>query len=196
VTAREIVMIGVSAGGLTAVTTMLRGLPESFLLPLVVIQHRSRDSILLCDLLQGASRLEVREVVDKESIQKGRVYIAPPDYHLLVEQGHFALSCDAPEAFSRPSIDLSFETAAYSFGAAVVGIVLTGANADGAAGLRRIAARGGLAIVQDPASAEVPVMPSAALAAVPQAEVLPLGEIATRLSRIPGALAERTERSA
>jgi two-component system chemotaxis response regulator CheB len=196
VKAREIVIIGVSAGGLTAVSTILRGIPESFLLPLVVIQHRSKDSILLCDLLQGASRLKVGEVVDKEPIQKGRVYIAPPDYHLLVEPGHFSLSCDEPEAFSRPSIDLSFETAAYAFGAGVVGVVLTGANADGAAGLSRIAARGGLAIVQDPAGAEVPVMPAAALAAVPKAEVIPLAEIAARLSRIPGGLPERSERSA
>jgi two-component system chemotaxis response regulator CheB len=190
VKAREIVMIGVSAGGLDAVSRILRGLPESWGLALVVVQHRSKDSHALCQLLQGASALEVGEVTDKEPIRKGRVYLAPPDYHLLVEPEHFSLTCDEPEAYSRPSIDLAFETAADSFGFGAVGAVLTGANADGSAGLKRIVARGGYAIVQDPATAEVPVMPTAALAAVPSAVCLPLDKIAAHLCSLPGALAE------
>lgn len=181
-------MIGVSAGGLDAVGTILRGLPATFALTLVVIQHRSKESVALRELLQDASILEVREVMDKDPIRTGCVYLAPADYHLLVEPDHFALACDAPEAFSRPSIDLSFETAADSFGWGAVGAVLTGANSDGSAGLRRIVARGGYAIVQDPATAEVSVMPTAALAAVPTAVRLPLDGIAPHLCTLPGAL--------
>jgi two-component system, chemotaxis family, protein-glutamate methylesterase/glutaminase len=191
---REIVMIGVSAGGLDAVSTILRGLPEDLLLALIVVQHRSKDSTALCQLLQDASRLEVREVQDKEPILHGHVYVAPADYHLLVERDHFALSCDEPESYSRPSIDVSFETAADSHGSGVIGAILTGANADGSKGLQRIVARGGYAIVQDPATAEVPVMPAAALAAVPTAKCLPLNEIAAHLCSLPGAFAEASHR--
>jgi two-component system chemotaxis response regulator CheB len=107
--------------------------------------------------------------------------LAPPDYHLLVEAGHFSLSCDEPELFSRPSIDLAFETAADSYGAAVVGVILTGANSDGSRGLRRVRDEGGVAIVQDPATAEIAVMPAAARSAVPEAEVMDLEQIAARL---------------
>jgi two-component system, chemotaxis family, protein-glutamate methylesterase/glutaminase len=187
VSARELVVIGVSAGGLEAVSTILRGLPAAFAPSVVVIQHRSKDSTALCELLQDASAIPVAEVTDKEPIEGGRVYIAPADYHLLVESDHFALSCDAPEFFSRPSIDLGFETAAYSFGQRAIGVVLTGANADGSRGLQRIVAAGGYGIVQDPDTAEVPVMPASALQAVPQARVLPLDQIAAHLCALPGA---------
>jgi two-component system, chemotaxis family, protein-glutamate methylesterase/glutaminase len=187
----ELVVMGVSAGGLDAVSRILRGLPSTLALALVVVQHRSKDSTSLCDLLQDASQLPVGEPTDKEPIRKGRVYVAAADYHLLIEDDHFALSLEAPAMYSRPSIDLCFESAAYSFGPRAVGVVLTGANADGSNGLRAIADRGGAAIVQDPKTAEVAVMPTAAIAAVPDARVLPLEEIASYLV----ALAPREKRA-
>jgi two-component system, chemotaxis family, protein-glutamate methylesterase/glutaminase len=171
-------MIGVSAGGLDALCTLFGQLPEDFELAIVVVQHRSKDSTALCEVLESCSRLPVEEVVDKSVIAPGRVHLAPPDYHLLVEDGFFSLSLDAPELYSRPSIDVAFQSAADTYGERVVGVVLTGANHDGAVGLGRIVERGGYAIVQDPATAEVPVMPRAAIAAVPEAKVLPLAGIA------------------
>jgi two-component system chemotaxis response regulator CheB len=191
VTAPALVMIGVSAGGLHAVTLILRGLPAAFALTVVIVQHRSKESTVLCELLSDASALPVSEATDKVPIEAGHVYVAPADYHLLVEADHFSLSCEAPAFFSRPSIDWCFETAAYSFGARAVGVVLTGANADGSRGLRRIVDRGGLAIVQDPATAEVAVMPAAARAAVPEAAVLSLEQIPPYLAGLPGAVPER-----
>jgi two-component system chemotaxis response regulator CheB len=188
VTAPAIVMVGVSAGGLHAVSTILGGLPAGFALALVIVQHRSRESTVLCEILAGASVLPVSEATDKAPIEGGQVYVAPADYHLLVEPDHFALSCEAPALFSRPSIDWCFETAAYSFAARTIGVVLTGANSDGSRGLRRIVDRGGRAIVQDPATAEVPVMPAAAAAAVPEAKILPLEQIAAHLAGLPGAM--------
>lgn len=177
----EIVMVGVSAGGLEAVCTILRGIPENFGMAIIVVQHRSKHSEALCEVLQDCSVLEVHEVMDKASIHRGHVYLAPPDYHLLVEEGYFALSVDAPEMFSRPSIDIAFESAANSYGARAVGVVLTGANHDGSRGLRHVVDRGGLALVQDPETAEVAVMPKAAILAVPEARVLSLVEIAAYL---------------
>ena len=184
-------MVGVSAGGLEAVSTLLRGLPADFGMAMVVVQHRSRDSTALCDLLQDASALPVHEVMDKDPIVPGQVYLAPPDYHLLVEDGHFALSCEEPQLFSRPSIDLAFESAADSHGRAVVGVILTGANSDGSRGLRSVQDAGGLAIVQSPATAEVPTMPAAAQRAVPEAESLRLEDLAARLSELAAEEAHR-----
>jgi two-component system, chemotaxis family, protein-glutamate methylesterase/glutaminase len=180
----RVVVIGASAGGLHALRAVLSALPADFPIPIAVIQHRSRDSELLCELLQNDTPLRVLEVLDKEEMRPGSVYVAPPDYHLLVEEGFFSLSVDAPVRFSRPSIDVTFESAADSYGMDVIGVVLTGANADGAAGLARIVAGGGYAVVQDPATAEVAVMPRAARAAVPAARVLPLDEIGPHLARI------------
>jgi two-component system, chemotaxis family, protein-glutamate methylesterase/glutaminase len=178
---RFLVMVGASAGGLEATCTLLKGLPAECNLTFVLVQHRSRDSVALCEVLQDCSDLPIEEVMDKAPVERGRVYLAPPDYHLLLEPGYFSLSVDAPELFSRPSIDVAFETAAEAYGPEVVGIVLTGANHDGSKGLRKIVDRGGYAIVQDPATAEVPVMPAAALRAVPAAEVLRLEDIPRRL---------------
>ena len=182
----RLVVIGVSAGGLHALRTIIAGLPADFDLPVAVVQHRSRDSELLCELLQECAPLQVREANDKEPILPGHVYVGPPDYHLLVEPGYFSLSTDEPVRFSRPSVDVMFLSAADAYSPDVVGIVLTGANADGARGLRSIVDRGGYAMVQDPATAEVPVMPRAALNAVPTACVLPLDEIAPHLTSIRG----------
>jgi len=176
-----IVVIGVSAGGLQALRTLVSGLPGDFRIPVVVVQHRSKDSELLCDLLQDCTRLAVSEATDKEAIEPGHVCIAPPDYHLLVEPGFVSLSTDEPVRFSRPSIDVTFESTADAYGARTVGLVMTGANSDGSRGLRRIVDVGGRAIVQDPATAEVRVMPSAALRAVPEAAVVPLDRMAAHL---------------
>jgi two-component system, chemotaxis family, protein-glutamate methylesterase/glutaminase len=182
----ELVTVGVSAGGLEALRALVRGLPGDFLMAVVIVQHRAKDSHALCSLLQDYSALEVCEVEDKQSLEVGHVYLAPPDYHLLVEPGHFALSTDAPVVFSRPSIDVMFESAAAAYGRRVVGVVLTGANQDGAQGLKRIVECGGRAVVQDPATAEVRVMPEAAIRAVQSACVLPLEEIAPYLVQLQG----------
>lgn len=182
----RLIVVGVSAGGLSALRTLVAALPADFAIPLAVVQHRSRDSELLCELLQECAPLQVAEVNDKQPIQPGHVYVGPPDYHLLVEPGYFALSTDEPVRFSRPSIDVMFRSAADTYGPDVVGVVLTGANADGARGLRSIVDRGGYAVVQDPATAEVSVMPQHALQAVPEACVLPLDGIGPHLAAIRG----------
>jgi two-component system chemotaxis response regulator CheB len=180
-----VVVVGASAGGLHALRTIVAGLPGDFELPVVVVQHRAKESELLCELLQECSGLPVSEVNDKQQIGPG-VWVGPPDYHLLVDNGYFVLSTDEPVRFSRPSIDVMFESAADVYGMDVIGVVLTGANADGARGLRQIADAGGHAVVQDPETAEVRVMPRSAAKAVPEACVMPLEEIAPHLAAIRG----------
>ncbi|HMA36074.1 MAG TPA: chemotaxis protein CheB [Chloroflexia bacterium] len=181
----ELVVVGASLGGLAAVEAVLSGLPATFPLPVAIVQHcRPGDGGTRCAVLQGRSVLPVDEVDDKADIRAGRVYLAPPDYHLLVEPGAFALSTAAPVAYSRPSIDVLFESAAAAYGAAVIGVVLTGANQDGMRGAVQIARQGGVVIVQDPGTAESPTMPAAALRAVPAARVLPLPEIARWLTAL------------
>lgn len=182
----RLIVAGVSAGGLFALRELVSALPAGFDIPIAVVQHRSRDSEALCDLLQECTHLRVGEANDKEPILAGGVYVAPPDYHLLVEPGYFSLSTDEPVRYSRPSIDVMFASAADAYGADVIGIVLTGANADGSRGLEKIVRRGGYAIVQDPADAEVKVMPQSALKAVPGACVLPLERIGPHLAAIRG----------
>jgi two-component system chemotaxis response regulator CheB len=150
--------------------------------PIVIVQHRSSDSDrLLAELLQDATDLTVSEAEDKDPLTAGTVHIAPANYHILVEDGFLSLSLDAPVRFSRPSIDVMLSSAADTYGAAVIGVVLTGANEDGARGLADIVKRGGCALVQDPRTAEIAIMPHAAMKAVPSAEVLPLEELASRL---------------
>lgn len=177
-----IVCVGTSWGGLKALRHLVHSLGADFPLPVVLIQHRHRDSDdLLAQLLQDCTPLPVVEVDDKEPVQNGRIYLAPPDYHLLLDDGHFALSMDPPVRFSRPSIDVTFHSAADAYGRQTIGVVLTGANADGAEGLRRIVDVGGVGIIQDPATAQSRTMPAAALSAVPGATVLPLEGIASHL---------------
>lgn len=180
------VAVGTSAGGLDALRTLVAGLPRGFPMPVIVVQHRSPDSHLLCELIAECSPLPVDEVVDKMPVEGGHVYVAPPDYHTLVEDGHFVLSVDAPVRFSRPSIDVMFSSVADAYGPDAIGVVLTGANADGARGLRRIVDAGGAAVVQEPATADVHVMPAEAARAVPEACVLPLPRIAPYLAAIRG----------
>jgi two-component system chemotaxis response regulator CheB len=179
----EIVVIGTSWGGLNALTAVVSRLPGDFGLPVTIVQHRHRASEgLLRELLQDRTTLHVCEVEDKAPMMPGTIYIAPADYHVLIEPGFFSLTTDPPVRFSRPSIDVTFISAADAFAERTIGVVLTGANDDGAIGLRRIADRGGRAIVQDPATAESPVMPRAALAQVQGARVLPLEGIALDLA--------------
>lgn len=183
-----LVVVGTSWGGLSALSSLLAELAPAFPLPLVLVQHRGSDPrSVLRDLLQECTDLAVREVEDKEQVLAGTVFLAPPDYHLLVDRDHFTLSMDPPVRFSRPSIDVTFGTAADAYGPALVGVVLTGANEDGARGLRCIADRGGLPIVQDPATAESAVMPAAARRLVPTAEVLSITGIARRLGQLANA---------
>ena len=183
----DIVLVGTSWGGLAALRALIDALPADFALPVVAIQHRHRDSTsVLARILQDHTHLNVCEVEDKSPIVGRTIYVAPADYHLLVERGHFSLSVDEPVRYSRPSIDVAFESAADAYGGGVVGVVLTGANADGARGLRRIAKRGGLALVQQPATAESSAMPAAALRAVPEAQSLTIAEIGQTLASLPG----------
>ena len=179
----DLVCIGASWGGLTAVGQVLADLPEDFDLPIAVAQHRHRDSQAetLAELLQAKIDRPVLDVDDKMPIASRHVYIAPPNYHLLVERGSFALSVDEHIQYARPSIDVLFETAAHAYGAGVIGIILTGANADGALGLARIKDAGGVALIQDPRGAARRTMPDAAIAATVADAVLPVEEIASFL---------------
>ena len=187
--AYEIVVVGTSWGGLAALRQLITGLPGSFALPIVVVQHRHKESNhLLTSLLQDRTRLCVCDVEDKAPISAGNLYLAPADYHLLVEDGHFSLSTEEAVLFSRPSIDVTFTSVADAYGSHAVGIILTGANSDGADGLRRIFDRGGLAFVQRPETAESPIMPTAAIRAVPKARVLTIPEIAGAVASLPVAL--------
>jgi two-component system, chemotaxis family, protein-glutamate methylesterase/glutaminase len=175
----EVIAIGASWGGLQAVGTLLKGIPQQLDPAIVVAQHRSAESGrgVLESLLQRHIGRPVSEPADKEAIERCRVYIAPADYHLLVDGGHFALSVDARVQFARPSIDVLFESVAESYRDRAIGIVLTGANEDGAAGLASIKRRGGVSIVQDPRTAERRMMPDAALAVTEADAVLRLEEI-------------------
>jgi two-component system chemotaxis response regulator CheB len=184
----DLVTVGASWGGLRAIETVLAGLPARFPTPIAIAQHRAADSGsgALSRLLSLRSGLEVREAGDKEPIDGGRVYVAPPDYHLLVEEDGFALSTDAMVNHSRPSIDVLFDSAADVYGDRLIGVILTGANEDGAYGLKRVKRRGGVTIVQDPDTAERRTMPAAALATGAADHVMPLEEIAPKLTELAG----------
>jgi two-component system chemotaxis response regulator CheB len=181
----SIVVIGASWGGLAALNCLIGGLPADFEVPVTIVQHRSRHADnLLASLLQDVTPLQVVEIEDKEPLVPGSVYIAPANYHVLVEDGHLSLTTDPLVRFSRPSIDVTFFSAADTYRSSAIGVVLTGANDDGSRGLRHIVDRGGRAVVQDPATAESAVMPNAAQLAVPEADVVPLERIADHLAKI------------
>jgi two-component system chemotaxis response regulator CheB len=175
----EVIVIGTSWGGLDAVSRLLDGLDDAVRQPIVVVQHRSAESEdgALAGLLGYHTRRAVRDADDKTELAPYHVYLGPPDYHVLVENGHIALSTDEPVQYARPSIDVLFESAADEYGERAIGIVLTGANDDGARGLARIKDCGGVAIVQDPSSSERRAMPDAAIAATAADAILPLEEI-------------------
>jgi two-component system chemotaxis response regulator CheB len=177
--ATKLVAIGASWGGLDALRTILERLPGGLDAAVVVAQHRSPEShpTAFRDLLRAVTQLHVCEADDKDDLHTGTVYVAAPNYHLLVDHGALALSTEGPVQFARPSIDVLLETAAESYRERCVGVVLTGANDDGARGLARIVELGGSAIVQDPETATRAEMPAAALLAVPGARVASLEEI-------------------
>ena len=179
-----IIVIGVSQGGMNALETLLGGLPADFAVPIVIVQHRSAESqgMRLASLLQRYSRLRVREPQDKETIQSGHIYLAPPDYHLLIDQNEFALSTEGPVSFARPSIDVLFQSAADAFAERAIAMILTGSNRDGAEGAARIKARGGILLVQEPETAECAAMPQAALDTTRPDRILPLALIAPVLT--------------
>jgi two-component system chemotaxis response regulator CheB len=178
----KIVVIGTSLGGFSALKTVLVNLPAEFLAPIAIVQHRHKESDkTLQELLQEHTNLPIQEVEDKDEILPGQIYLAPADYHLLVEPGYFTLSIDEPVSYARPSIDVLFESAADAYGERVIGVILTGAYQDGMQGLKKVKARGGITIVQEPTTAESPIMPEAAIAAVAVDWVLSLSEIAPLL---------------
>jgi len=178
-TPARLIVMGASAGAIEALSHILPQLPAAFPLPILIVVHVPADrSNFLAPLFAAKCRLDVREADDKEPMSAGTVYFAPPDYHLLVEaDGTISLSNEEAVQHSRPSIDVLFESAADAFGESTVAVLLTGANADGAAGLKSISDAGGIAIVQDPASAYADAMPSAGLKASPAARTLSLDAI-------------------
>jgi two-component system, chemotaxis family, protein-glutamate methylesterase/glutaminase len=183
--------IGTSAGGIDALGAVLPALPSRLRLPVFVVVHvPPQRASLLVEIFAPRCALAVREAQDKEPVEPGVIYFAPPDYHLLVDRGdrgpQLALSVDAPVNFSRPSIDVLFESAADVYGAALLAVVLSGASDDGARGLAAVVAAGGRAWVQDPAQAYAGAMPRAALARCPAAEVVALEAIGPRLAAESG----------
>lgn len=184
----EIVVIGASLGGPQAIKAILSGLPSSFPLPIVVVQHRGISSnTALMYFLTRSCALPIAEPEDKEPIVYGKLYLAPADYHLLIEDRSFALSIDEPLHYNRPSIDVLFDSAADAYGQRALGVLLTGSNCDGAAGLANIKRHGGVTVAQDPATAEAPEMPTAAIAAKAVDETLKLPEIAELLKSLSSA---------
>lgn len=175
----EVIAIGASWGGLQAVGTLLREIPDELEPAIVIAQHRSPESSrgVLESLLQLQSKRPVSEPGDKDPVEPRHVYVAPADYHLLVDGGRFSLSVDERVQFARPSIDVLFESVAVGYREKAIGIVLTGANEDGAAGLAAIKRNGGVGIVQDPGQAEKRAMPDAAIAASVADAILPLEDM-------------------
>jgi two-component system, chemotaxis family, protein-glutamate methylesterase/glutaminase len=177
------IVIGASAGGIEAATVLFAGLPQSLCVPVFFVLHLAAGSRFSWHLVFGSSQVPVLEAEDKDVAEPGKVYVAPPDYHLLVDDGgRLNLSSDERVNLVRPSIDVLFESAAWSYGEALLGIVLSGANDDGAAGLAAIRGRGGDCWIQDPKTALAAAMPRAALEAVPDALVLTPPEMADALS--------------
>ncbi|EAQ77776.1 chemotaxis protein CheB [Blastopirellula marina] len=183
ITPREAIAIGASSGAVEAVSAILTRLPEDYPLPIFVVVHVPPDRpSALVDVFQAKSPLNIREAEDKEPIEPSCVYLAPPDYHLMIEtEKLISLSSEEPVHYSRPAIDVLFETAADAYGAGLIGIVLTGSNDDGSAGLRCISQLGGATIVQCPNEAASPFMPNSAKAACPEARTMNLEEIAEYL---------------
>lgn len=189
---RGLVVVGTSLGGLAALPVLLGGLPPEFSLPIVIVQHRSIVSGVsaLTTVLQRGCPLALHDVFDKDPLVGGRVYLAPADYHVLVDGDHLALSTEARVQYARPSIDVLFTSAAVSMGKRVIAVLLTGANRDGVAGARTVKLCGGLVLVQDPATAESPVLPSAVIAAVAVDRIAPLAELPRLLMHYGGIVSD------
>ena len=174
-----LVVVGGSLGGAQALATVLSQLPETFRSPLVAVLHRHPKSTeQLGGMLRRFCPFALSEVEDKQPIRPGNVYLAPADYHLLVDGGALALSTEPPVCYARPSIDVLFESAADARGRDLIGVILTGAAEDGVRGLSAVKEKGGVALVQAPGSAESPVLPEAAIRDVAVDRILPLTDIA------------------
>jgi two-component system chemotaxis response regulator CheB len=182
----EAIVIGCSAGGLDALRPLLHALAPPLPQAVIVCSHSGDQGTgLLGSLLAPHARIPVHEARERWPVQPGVIHVAPPGYHLLIERNrHFALSVDAPEHYSRPSIDVLFESAAETYGPRLIGVMLTGASQDGAQGMSLIRRAGGLAIVQDPADAAAPAMPQAALDHAGADHCLPLAQIAPLLNQL------------
>jgi two-component system chemotaxis response regulator CheB len=173
------IVMGVSAGGLKALKTILPALPKNFSLPIIIVQHLAAQSDnIWIDILGTSILLKIKEADEKEKIENGTIYIAPAAYHLLIEKDcTFSLLVDERVNYAIPSIDVLFESAADAYGDTLIGVILTGANNDGALGLKKIKDMGGVAIVQDPLTADASYMPAAAIATVNPDYITPLQNI-------------------
>jgi two-component system chemotaxis response regulator CheB len=182
----EAIVIGSSAGGLNALKTIFRGLSKRFNIPVIIVQHISPDAEnYLIQILHDLRKLKVKEADEKERPVPGVAYLAPPNYHLLLEADRtFTLTIDERVNYARPSIDVLFETAAEAYKDTLIGIILTGANNDGSQGLKKIKDFGGLTIVQDPETAEVESMPRTAIQTAVVDHIIPLNEIASFLNSL------------
>jgi two-component system chemotaxis response regulator CheB len=181
----EAVVIGGSAGAFDILRMIVHALPKSLACPVVIVIHLPPHSSGLADLFGNETTLRVKQAEDKEPLAPGTIYIAPPSYHLLIESHRaFALSADPPVHFSRPAIDVLFEAARDVYGSSLIGILLSGASDDGAAGLQEIHRAGGITIVQRPSTADSAIMPAAALALFEPTHVWSPGEIVTGLNRL------------
>lgn len=179
----EAIVIGVSSGGMNAMKILFSALPLEFNIPIVIVQHISpRSDNQWIKLLNDKSKLHIKEADEKEKIEPGNIYIAPPNYHLLIERDKtFSFTIDERVNFARPSIDVLFESAAEVYTNKLIGVVLTGSNNDGTKGIKRIKECGGLAIIQDPETAESSYMPASAIAAIKPDYILSLEEITALL---------------
>ncbi|MFV8369697.1 chemotaxis protein CheB [Flavobacterium sp. LB2R40] len=182
----EAIVIGVSAGGMSALKIISSALPIDFTIPIIIVQHLSAHSDShWIKLLNEKSHLNIKEADEKEKIEKSYIYIAPPNYHLLIEKNKtFSLTIDERVNFARPSIDVLFETAAEAYKNKLIGIVLTGSNSDGTQGIKKIKESGGLAIIQDPKTADSDYMPRSAIAAIEPDYILSLEDIIEILIKI------------
>lgn len=182
----DAVVVGVSAGGINALSKLVSYFPATFCLPIFIVQHISpKSDNYLVDILRKVTKLKVKEADEKENVSGGVIYLAPPNYHLLIEDDHtISLSTEERISFARPSVDVLFESAAYVYTSKLIGVILTGANKDGALGLQRIKELGGTAIVQNPTTAEVNSMPIAAIQATNVDYVLDLDEIGPKIIEI------------
>ena len=180
------IVIGVSSGGMNAMKFMSSTLPLGFSIPIIIVQHiGARSDNQWINFLNQSGNLKMKEADEKEKIEQGAVYVAPANYHLLIEKNKtFSLTIDEKVNFSRPSIDVLFESAARAYTDSLIGIILTGANKDGTAGITRIKKYGGLTIVEDPNTAESPSMPASAIASIVPDHILPLAGIVALLIKI------------
>ncbi|WP_395050339.1 chemotaxis protein CheB [Flavobacterium sp.] len=182
----EAIVIGVSSGGMNAMKVIFSLLPKNFNTPIIIVQHMgARSDSQLIKLLNNQSNVSIKEADEKEKIENGKVYIAPPNYHLMIERDKtLSLSVDERVNYARPSIDVLFESAADVYKDKLIGVILTGSSSDGSLGLKKIKEFGGLTIAQDPKTAESAYMPASAIAVVPMDFILSLEEIIKLLIKI------------